>query len=246
MDYGLPRERIVAAADAFAAEHGRQPYSHELAAALGINRTTANRYRIRFGLKFSRPPRLTGRNRFSKEELVAAIDAFRAEHGRLPTTPELARALGVSPPTAHIYLDLHGLKLLRRPPPTGRYRFTKEELVAAIDAFRAERGRLPTASELGRALGVASATAHHYLDRHGLKLPIMPPPKPRGRNLFTKEELLAAIDAFLAERGRLPTTPELGRALGVASITAHVYLDIHGLKLPQRPSMRYTHLTISN
>jgi DNA-directed RNA polymerase specialized sigma subunit len=235
-EYGIPpprnpilrtKEKFVASRDAFAAEHGRLPDSAELAAALGVHRSTVKVYCRKYGVRLLVR---TAEARYTKEVFIEKTAAFAAEHGRQPYLNELAALLGVDRHTVCVYCRNYGVKLPRKPP---CYGLTREHVVAAADAFAAEHGRQPYIRELAALLGVHRSAASRFRIKFGLDIPR--PPRPAGRNRFTKDKLSAAIDAFRAEHGRLPTTPELAAALGVSPPTAHVYLDLHGLKLPLRP-----------
>jgi DNA-directed RNA polymerase specialized sigma subunit len=225
------KEEIFAAADAFAAEHGRQPTVPELAAVLDMGQSTADRYCRRYGVSISRKP---SRIRLTKEAFVGSADAFAACHGRPPTASELAAALGISDKAVSRYRYKYGVSLYRKTRPL---RFTKEELAAAIDALTAEHGRLPTRRELAAVFGIPTYLLHYYLHKYGVELP----PKVIEPLLLTKEKFVAAVDALTDEYGSPPDSAELAAALGVRRNTVSAYCREYGVSLYRKTMpLRFT------
>jgi DNA-directed RNA polymerase specialized sigma subunit len=217
------KEEVVAAADAFAASHGRLPTNPELADVLGVSRATIFKYKKKYGVEL---PRKMKHILFTKEELVARRDAFAAEHGRPPTLRELAAVLGVPMETVCFYRRKYGLEYSFRGAPPSR---TKEAFLATIDAFAAEHGRPPTSRELAAVLGVSINTLYSYRKRYGGSLY-----RKNSSITYTKEEVVAAVDAFAAEHGRLPSRRELAASLGVACVTVGRYCIKYGVELSRK------------
>jgi DNA-directed RNA polymerase specialized sigma subunit len=226
----ISKEEFVAATDALAAEHGRPPDSRELAAVLGVSCSTVSRYCRNYGVRI---PRKRKHPFYTKEDFVAAVDAFAAEHGRPPSRRELMAVLGVSKETVYSYLRTYGGSLYRK---NASIPYTKEAFVEAVDAFAAEHGRPPDRDELAAVLGVSYYIADRYGRKYGVKLR-----HKTKYTRYTKEEVVAAADAFAAEHGMLPSRRELAAVLGVPYTVVRYCCRIYGVKL--RPAIKHTHLT---
>jgi DNA-directed RNA polymerase specialized sigma subunit len=225
------KEELTARRDAFAAEHGRLPAKTELAASLGVNTYALSGYLRKYGLEY----RVVGPlPRYTKKVFLAKIDAFAAEHGRPPSRRELMAVLGVSKETVYSYLRIYGGSLYRK---NASIPYTKEEVVAAVDAFTAEHGRLPNKRrELASILGLSNDALSKYCRKYGISLPIK-----NTYRRYTKEEVVAAVDAFTAEHGRLPYSSDIAAVLGVSMPTVYRYLVKYGVSLPSPDAIcRYT------
>jgi RNA polymerase sigma-70 factor (ECF subfamily) len=89
------RDRARAASQHYRDEHGRLPAVEELAEAAGVSRRTAGK--VLAEVTGPRPP---GTAPVLRERALAASQHYRDEHGRLPTTAELADAARVGHTTA--------------------------------------------------------------------------------------------------------------------------------------------------
>jgi len=155
---------------------------------------------------------------WDRGNVLAAFRAFARRNGRSPTLAELRAGNEELPSSSTITRHFGSLTALRtelgleaqprREPgqwlPPVNQRWDKEKIVAAIQAFAADRGRPPTSKDwkrTGDGHPDWSAVARHFgsfgaaLSAAGYT--------PR-RISWSREEVVAAIDAHLREHGELP------------------------------------------
>jgi predicted DNA-binding transcriptional regulator AlpA len=95
------------------------------------------------------------------------VDAFAAEHGRLPDCRELAAALGLGSPAVYRYCKRFGVSLRRK---RTRVRCTLEACVAAADAFAGEQWLIGVIRVLVAVLGLGSPAVYRYRKIYGVSI----------------------------------------------------------------------------
>lgn len=161
------------------------------------------------------------------ERVRAAIEAWRAEHGRYPSKLDLD-ATGHAGLSNAISRHHGGFLAVRKrlgesldDRPYGYWK-DFENVRAVIEAFRAEHGRFPSSSEMDRISGAKSLSnmiARHHGGmnkvRSRLGVPIAQERKDHWKDF---ENVRAPLEEFQRANGRLPTHKDLVSA-GIPSVS---------------------------
>lgn len=214
------RESVLAAFGAFAERHGRSPttaelraYGEELPSPETIARYLGSLDALRAELGLRAPPRRAPREwlppvnqRWDRERIVAAIEAFAAEHGRPPTSKDWKRTGDGHPDWGAVarHFGSFGAALAAAGFTPRRIPWSREEAIAAIAAHLREHGELPRAGDWRELDPSGARPALHNIQRlfgtwdDALEAAGHPVER------WNRETILAALRELGRELGRRP------------------------------------------
>lgn len=236
-----PRDEIVAALRAWAAETGEPPRREEWVATDDPGSKWAREYprwpramavRTAFG-HWNAALEAAGyaphRQEWEPDDMIGALRRFADEHGRPPTQEELASPPPGVPRAHHLIYEWgsfnQAVEAAGLTP--GRRRWSPEQIVAAMRSFAERHGRPPRSTDW-KTSTVEHPWAGTVTDRFGswpaaLEAAGFTPSK----RAWTRGSIVEAVRRFARERGRPPKYTEWkhrdpgGRWPGAPTVVAH-------------------------
>lgn len=190
---------------------------------------------------YSRGP--GGDRGWSRERIVKALDDFIRTQERLPASKDFTKKNGLPSstswetymkenPTVYLAREYPQYKQPKRQNRKGDARWTEERIAAAIKAFVEQNNRLPQYSDFTPDMGLpcygtwvrcmkVKETIGEYLNRSFPEYQMTDGlPRANYKSRWSKEQIAAAIEAFVRENGRLPLHKDFSPRLGLPSFNA--------------------------
>ena len=183
----------------------------QLGAAMGVNDGTIGRILKRRGVKARSLSEAKGG--LTKEQEKEVCERYLEGE----STVQLGAAMGVSKVTIGAVLKRRGVKTGSLSEANGG--LTKEQEEEVCERYLAGENTY----QLGAAMGVATATIHRTLKRHGVKTRCIS----QAKGGLTQEQEEEVCKRYLAGE----TTVQLGAAMGVSNVTIGATLKRHGVKV---------------